>query len=461
VRLTLIGQILGIAYGVYAYALFLGCLGVHLLLLLIYGWRMRRWMPARFERVMEVAYGLFNPLVYLLVFQPGIFRKETPAWLPPLGWSLLAAYWGYRLLGSVIESPTFHRHFAPRILTACVVLTCCVGIRDWWATFEASSGNRSLERSVFFALLESPLYFFPAAIALSQLVLIRRSPFQWEEMFFLESRQARAYLASGLVIGLASTAFAVIPRGERLRQGYVISYKDEIQRASTQYGVDPRLLASLIAVTQREHTTPFRGAVEDVVAGIWAADSTSHMLLSEVIDPSLGVTQIKPVTVLTALGLKRCSLCRAQGYWSRSCGGTEESIWRGKGGEPLDRCWWQLSKEYREVRLSDEEAGRFSHPALSRVANPVGSDVPTKNEVVEALADPTKNIEIAAFLIALYAAQWREANSDWSIDRRPEILATLFQIGFQRSIPKPDPKANDFGAMVADEMRADWILANF
>jgi hypothetical protein len=39
-------------------------------------------------------------------------------------------------------------------------------------------------------------------------------------------------------------------------------------------------------------------------------------------------------------------------------------------------------------------------------------------------------------------------NRDWSIRERPDILATLYQIGFARSKPHGAPQSNAFGNRV-------------
>lgn len=88
-------------------------------------------------------------------------------------------------------------------------------------------------------------------------------------------------------------------------------------------------------------------------------------------------------------------------------------------------------------------------------------EVSTRSRLVQKLLDPTSNVEFCAFLLATYAAQWKGSHPDWAIDDQPEILATLYQIGFQHSYPKPDPRPNEFGLMVAEEMKSPWIVENF
>ncbi|MCE5229172.1 hypothetical protein LLG95_06200 [bacterium] len=64
----------------------------------------------------------------------------------------------------------------------------------------------------------------------------------------------------------------------------------------------------------------------------------------------------------------------------------------------------------------------------------------------------TGNLEIATMIIVDFRHQWRRA--EFPIDHRPEILATLFNIGRDHSHPKADPKPNDFGLRVKKFMES-------
>ena len=62
------------------------------------------------------------------------------------------------------------------------------------------------------------------------------------------------------------------------------------------------------------------------------------------------------------------------------------------------------------------------------------------------LLDPETNLALAAAILRFYQAHWNE--NGFPIDDRPEILATLYNIGYARSFPKAEPRANDFGKRV-------------
>ncbi len=46
---------------------------------------------------------------------------------------------------------------------------------------------------------------------------------------------------------------------------------------------------------------------------------------------------------------------------------------------------------------------------------------------------------------ALDQSQWEAAKPAWSLRARPDVLATLYQIGFARSRPQGSPRSNAFG----------------
>ncbi len=94
-----LGELLGTAYLYYAFGLLLGCLGPHVLLLVGYGWAVRRRPGSWPLLVLELLYGLLNPVLYLLILQPAMLRSVASPWLTALCWSLLIGYWGLRLIG--------------------------------------------------------------------------------------------------------------------------------------------------------------------------------------------------------------------------------------------------------------------------------------------------------------------------------------------------------------------------
>lgn len=426
-------------YGVWALFLMLGCLGPHLLVVGVYlhGWSRNR--PPLRLLVIEFVYGFVNPVVYLLVFQPALFRRWTPGWLPWLCWLGWATYWVARVFGEgrVIggRSP---RLWVRPLLHATVALIAGIVLRDFVAALVGAAtvttpvGTSLSDVTIGFICL--PLYALPMLATLRQLATTR-SDETWATSDFFFRRLPAWVLAS--LLGLCGLAIvATLPRAtEDEVRALLLRNRDTILAVSREHNLDPRLLASIVAVTQRDIDSLFRAGVENLITDVWLTDPTSHMLLAEALDPSLGLSQVKAHTLLAGYAIHKLS-------------------------DPAASRW--LTKDYRSVRaLSLDVLERVPAPALRRVSLPTGERLPGKREVVEALKSPDGNLAAAAFLLDLVASQWEAANPDWSIRRRPDIMATLFQLGFERSVPKADPIANDFGARVQRAFTEPWMVATF
>lgn len=70
---------------------------------------------------------------------------------------------------------------------------------------------------------------------------------------------------------------------------------------------------------------------------------------------------------------------------------------------------------------------------------------------------PESNLATCALILALYQNQWEATNRDWSLRQRPDILATLYQIGFARSRPHGAPRSNAFGSRVRQVYEQPWL----
>jgi hypothetical protein len=77
------------------------------------------------------------------------------------------------------------------------------------------------------------------------------------------------------------------------------------------------------------------------------------------------------------------------------------------------------------------------------------------------LLDPHANLAMCALVLTLYQRQWEHANPAWSLRERPDILATLYQIGFARSRPHESPRSGEFGQRVRDVSGQPWLAALF
>jgi hypothetical protein len=412
--------------------LLLGCMGPHLLVVALYlrGWWRSR--PSRWLLAAELVYGLVNPVVYLLVFQPALFRRWAPGWFVVVCWLGWAAYWSARFFGRGWLGE--RRRWVRRLLQATLVLVIGITLRDAVAIlvgaipcmepFGLGLGD------VLGGLFCLPLYALPLMIAVRELAATASGDHWGTTNDFFVGRLPRwapTLVVALCVLGVAAT----LPRtSEEEARALILRHRDTIIAVSKERRLDPRLLAAIIEVTQRDINRPFRSGVEEFVTEVWLADATSHLFLAEALDPSLGLTQVKAQTVLAGALILDLS---------------DPTTSRG------------LRKDYRSVRALNAEAlDRIPSPALQAVHPGPDGPLPAKADVVAALKRPETNLAYAAFLLDLVAAQWEAANPAWSIRSRPEIMATLFQVGFGHSVPKPNPIANEFGERVKKAYDKPW-----
>jgi hypothetical protein len=424
------GGYVGWLYFWWTFFLLVGCLGLHHAFTLVYFIAGRRQWP-RGWLALEIVYGLINPILYLLVLQPVLFRSWTPSWLPWLSWGGLMAFWSARL--RLIELP---RRWVRRGLMFILVLVVSVSVRDAAALL---TGAETVPPKMtegpgaapwLTVLLCFPLYVLPL------LILWRGLRANETDEAWLDTRPPSRALRRFVVVLGALLVFSTVPR--RTRGGIreeLMRHRDLIVRISAERRLDARLLAALVEVTQREYQSPFRAALEIAATDAWLFDSKQGMVVGEAVDPSLGLTQVKANTLLTAYAL----------------------VFLSRPGAPI-----YLTKDYRSVRfLSAQELARIPQPALQHVPLPTKEPLPDKDEVVAAVKTPEGNLAAAAFILDVYATQWELTDPRWSIRDKPEILATLFQLGFAHSWPKADPKSNGFGTRVAEAMQDPWMTQHF
>jgi hypothetical protein len=96
-----------------------------------------------------------------------------------------------------------------------------------------------------------------------------------------------------------------------------------------------------------------------------------------------------------------------------------------------------------------------------RSVNPVYRGLVPKARIVENLFDDRLNIEMCALILSLYAIQWEAADPGWNIRQRPEILATLRQLGCEKSWPKANPRPNTPGERVGQVYESHWMREYF
>jgi hypothetical protein len=428
---TELGGLLGSGFLAYSVLLCGGCLGLHVLAGILHASSRRRYPGVSFA--VELVYGLVHPILYLLILEPAFFRHVTDPRIQAVSWTLLFLYWAFRLGGAALPlSDGSLRRIGRWICALCGLWVATLGIRDGVAGSLTPTENNF--GPVVQVLLCSPLYLVPLWIAFSHWRAARSSSgWSSSKLLVFPGQTVRRWVACGVVVAIGFVSLASVHLPAAIVREDVLRNGDAILAAGQKHRIDPRLIAALYFITQRDTTTPFRARLEQTAAGAWLVDLKSHFGLAAALDPSLGATQIKPVTLITARVIRRKS-DDPDGYYN---------------------------KQEREVPEAGDAWTRLPSPSLKSVPFDPWIQQREKAGLVKALLPPARNIEACAFLLDLYATQWEAANPAWSIRDRPEILATLFQIGFQHSYPKPDPRPNDFGQAVAEAMHEPWIQSRF
>jgi hypothetical protein len=462
--LELAGTCLAWAYAAYGLFLLLvpAFLFVDLLLLAAVAWavaaRDRRRTPGASQPVVlrrwarlpiEVVFGLVNPMLYLAVLAPslpglGPGPERWRASLHALAWVLLAAFWALRVLGAALgsRSPVV-RAGVRGLLGAALASVLAYALKDAWLLAGMEGGTTSPLRTMLVVLRVCPLYLVPAVLLWDYLRAVAPGDGAWRGLLLLPGRAARLAVAGVAGLALVTAALSAHRRSDAAVRRLVRDHREPILAAADRYGVDPRLVASIVYVTHRDQLSPFRGALERVVVTAWARNlrrdfgllppdgtgegADENPLLNQALDVSVGLAQIKPRTALAASVL---ATGRIPGELPRP-----------------------LFFAYRDV---EPVGDGWTAAARPRLEPPI--PVPAEKHVVAgALLDACSNLATCALILALYQGQWRAAHPAWDLRRRPDILATLYQIGFARSRPHGAPRRNAFGARVLEVHGQPWL----
>jgi hypothetical protein len=401
----------------------------------------RRWT----RLVLELAFGLINPLIYLAVLTPSFDWLQWDAvWFAPLtaaAWVLLAGFWAVRVLGAGVNTRSSAARLAIRgLLSLAAVCLVLYIVKDLAALSVAApqlQGEALLMlASASMVVRTAPFYLIPLVLLWPYLSAAWRpqapSGDGRLELLLLPGRAARMVMAGGLLLAVVTTAAAMHRRSEATVRALVGAQRDAIRDAATQYDVDARLIAAIVYVTHRDQLAPFRDELERLVVRSWAEDDGK--LLNRPLDLSIGVSQIKPRTaqMATLLASRRTPADLSQ----------QPEIYLYRDAEALNDDW------RRTVSARDALATPF--PMTT-----------TRDGVVAALLEPRANLATCALILALYQQQWETAHPDFSLRRRPEILATLYQIGFARSKPHGAPRSNAFGRRVREVYDQTWLDEQF
>lgn len=421
-----VGEVLGSAVELHAIALVLGLLGGHHAAFVIY------WFTEdpSLRRPIEWFYGFINPLMYLLAFRPR-FLDVTP--LLAVQFAAFALYWATRWAALPGTSSALWRVRAARFAGVVIVLT---SVRDFVAFAVPMGDGRPLDTEGFAsaAIFVVPFMFGPLyAIPLFTAREVIDSGGAIQRRGRLPRAVAPVALALFYATAILGAGLWWRPSEEDARH-LVVRHSSAIRLAAREHDLHPRVLGAILYVTHSEHVSSTGRALEAVSAGLFARDERDSWGAMKTANLSVGLMQVKPVTALTALSAQHNA-------------GTEKP--------------WPPNKGGRGVEVRSDWFKRLAVSQLQRVPPPMPPRTTRRAELVAALVDPEQSVRFAAFILNLYATQWEAAAPAWSIRHRPEILATLYQIGFERSVPKPDPRPNDFGESVLDAYDSDWLRALF
>jgi hypothetical protein len=357
-------------------------------------------------------------------------------WFAPLhalACALLIAIWGWRVGGAAFKPASRAARIGLRVLLlASLACLLAFAVKDSQVLVRGGAvlGDSNPWTLLLTALILCPLYLMPAVLLCDYLRATTEEATDQPQGFFLLAHRVSRFAVAGVIgISLVTFALAAQRRSDANVRKLVSKHAVAIQFAAARYDVDPRLMAAIVYVTHREQLSPFRDNIERLLTSAWASHVDSSNVLNHALDISLGIAQIKPRTALTASVL-------ATGY-------TPDTL-----PEPA-------YADYRHV----EPVGAGWPPPITAqtVLNsplPVPSDQRTAAQM---LVNAEANLETCALILALYQKQWEAANRDWSIRARPDILATLYQIGFARSKPHGAPNSNDFGKCVREVYEQPWL----
>lgn len=437
------GQVMGEAFtsAYFAYAIFLLAIPTYLLLHLFavlvaaICYPVDDEIPRPVRWVIEAAeafYGLTNPIFYLLFLGPYLaWSRPAHSVLFTVAWVLLLALWGVRILVPRPLSNPLHRTYSRRLCALTLVWLVVFALRDliglWTQTLTPRPGE--LVRLFVLTGVLAPLYIVPAILLDRQRRLLADQETSAFLLFRHGARRLPVYVAAAIAtVVVAMTVWR--PTAETV-ESRLLSLRPTIQAAAARHAVDPGVIAAILYQTQRYQISAMRQGFEDAAMTAFVSDGESHFGLSRATDLSIGLAQVKPITAITAVVIcERASQTRPT-FWS-----THARDVPSLGRE------WQL-------------------PFSSRVgcAPPLVSPR-SKTEMVRVLLTDEGSIEYVARLLSLYQAQWKLTRPEWEISGRPDILATLYQIGFERSRPHASPRSNDFGRDVHRAYRA-WAQPLF
>ena len=240
-------------------------------------------------------------------------------------------------------------------------------------------------------------------------------------------------IQSMILLMFASPFWLSIPRvTHRQALGLLETHQASIIEIAQRAELDPALLAGIIYVVQTRDHPRWTGDIhEQFCLSLWKDTATPGVgiLLSNSFrnrfNASAGLCQVRPGTaeqVLVLLNNKKINL---------------NSI---------------LIATHN--RLPPPEPSRPIYSDFIRFQHDL-----EYNDSINLLLNPRNNLIAAATILSVLDEDWQEAG--FPLLDQPEILATLYNLGFGKSHPKADPEPNDFGERVANFMATEYCQRLF
>jgi len=248
---------------------------------------------------------------------------------------------------------------------------------------------------------------------------------------------------------------------------FITEHKAQIEQAAQAHDLDPKALASILYVAQIE-TAPWKPGFEKLVSGIWLWDEHGHFYLNRSMNLSIGRAQIKPLTAQSAIYLYYLKYYTKVS--SKQNHSSEESQKEPDTEGPNNKSKMETMKFLREIEVinykefrgawAGNDSWNMTLDDWAKISPPF-STFPSRSELVRILESEEGSIKYCAFILGLFSVHWASHPLAPSLRERPEILATLYQLGFERSNPHPDPSPSNFGKKVLLAISQDWLIKTF
>lgn len=417
-----------------------------------------------------------NPVVYLFFIYPAFFDQDQIFWRIFSSFSLVFVgflwFMRFRKARWAFDVPSNVPVRIASFLVMALTLSHALAI-----VFFSKSFNWRWE---YLLIIPSFNFVIPFLMALRYFIcsstLASSERFRVENLFYFKSQRLKSSwflgignrIFQGATLAILCSPFLILVEGKSFNsdqeiKGFIHRNKLLIEESAKSNGLDPKVLASVLYTAKKE-TVLWKPKFEHLLSGLWASDDHNHFFLNRSLNLSIGPAQIKPLTAQTAIFLYYNNY-----YFLKFGSGashTRESntaVTSDQSALSFVVSGYPKVKEYRGVwgeLWKKIELWSLPDSFWQKVAFPF-SEFPDRFQLVESLTSEEGSIRFCAFILGLYQIHWASSPGAVALETRPDILATLYQIGFERSLPKPNPESSRFGKAVSKVLDEAWMTATF